>query len=94
MKGKKIVEINEDLPEKFGSWISLIQRGGRAIRSQSEEEEIKIEVFFPSDKASSLQIQYASDLIIRFVFVNALAQSYIRRFDKCLHTGMCIVQKS
>lgn len=24
MKGKKIVEINEDLPEKFGSWILLI----------------------------------------------------------------------
>lgn len=46
MKGKKIVEINEDLPEKFGSWIFLIWRSGRAIRSQSEEEEIKIEVFF------------------------------------------------
>lgn len=38
MKGKKIVEINEDLLEKFGLWILLIQR--------SEEEEIKIEVFF------------------------------------------------
>lgn len=46
MKGKKIVKINEDLPEKFGSWIFLIWRSGRAIRSQSEEEEIKIEVFF------------------------------------------------
>lgn len=46
MKGKKIVRINEDLPEKFGSWIFLIWRSGRAIRSQSEEEEIKIEVFF------------------------------------------------
>lgn len=54
MKGKKIVEINEDLPEKFGSWIFLIWRSGRAIRSLSEEEEIKIEVFFSSDKASSL----------------------------------------
>lgn len=53
MKGKKIVKINEDLPEKFGSWIFLIWRSGRAIRSQSEEEEIKIEVFFSSDKAAS-----------------------------------------
>lgn len=54
MKGKKNVEINEDLPEKFGSWIFLIWRSGRAIRSLSEEEKIKIEVFFSSDKASSL----------------------------------------
>lgn len=47
MKGKKIVEINEDLPEKFGSWILLIKRSGRAIRSQSEEEEIlRLKFFF------------------------------------------------
>lgn len=45
-EGEKIVEINEDLPEKFGSWIFLIWRSGRAIRSLSEEEKIKIEVFF------------------------------------------------
>lgn len=53
-EGKKIVEINEDLLEKFGLWIFLIWRSGWVIRLLSEEEKIKIEVFFFLDKVFSL----------------------------------------